>query len=434
MRRGGPDILAHKIRLDHSPKPTDVTGLASRNKGITRLSQTSRCANPSGYLVSVLGVDCMQLSMSILQVPSQVVGVLFMPLMVYLLAARVGTDPALCCAAWMVGSLLLVIPVARLQNAIWRRIMAYRDERLKRLSDLLSSVRLVKMYAWEDACTDAVDRLRRKEMLPIFLINLLDGFIDSLYSASSSVMLIIVFGSLAILDPSRTLDASLSFSVIYIISLNDLLMVILAQFMRIRSMVKTSLVKRATVIVKKQEVTVLGGVKLPPKIKFVLNHQPKFNEEPGMAPSCQIVTEYKLKLRLTSDKEKEFVVAPVALYGVDTRQAIDKNFKQVNLGSLTKVSLGIGRIAKLCSEEEQEESPGESRALHGTGEILLSDCSFVWTKRREGLSDPTLKSVSLEIAPGSLVGLAGFVGSGKSSLLAAILGDMHCVEGTITTS
>lgn len=86
---------------------------------ITRLSQTSRCANPSGYLVSVLGVDCMQLSMSITQMPTEVVGVLVMPLIVYLLAARVGTDPALCCAAWMLGSLLLIIPVARLQNAIW---------------------------------------------------------------------------------------------------------------------------------------------------------------------------------------------------------------------------------------------------------------------------------------------------------------------------
>ncbi|CAN8006437.1 unnamed protein product, partial [Ixodes pacificus] len=242
--------------------------------------------NPSGYLVSVLGVDCMQLSMSITQMPTEVVGVLIMPLLVYLLAARVGTDPALCCAAWMLGSLLLIIPVSRLQNAIWLRIMKNRDERLKRLSDFLSSVRLVKMYAWEDAFMDAVERLRRKEMVPIFLINLLDGFIDSLYSASSSVVMC-----------ERT--------------------------------------------------------------------------------RC---------------------------------------------------------IIHLHESRNTEEKKYYRNSQYFVSEILLSDCSFVWTKRKECLNDPTLKSVSLEIAPGSLVGLAGFVGSGKSSLLAAILGDMHCVEGTITTS
>lgn len=69
-----------------------------------------------------------------------------------------------------------------------RRVLKGRDERLKRMTDLLSSVRLVKMYAWEDAYMEAVNRSRDKEMVPVFLVNLLDGFIDSLYSSSSSVV------------------------------------------------------------------------------------------------------------------------------------------------------------------------------------------------------------------------------------------------------
>ncbi|CAN8006431.1 unnamed protein product [Ixodes pacificus] len=68
------------------------------------------------------------------------------------------------------------------------------------------------------------------------------------------------------------------------------------------------------------------------------------------------------------------------------------------------------------------------------GEIIMEKCTFAWTKRKENLESPTLNSVSLDIAPGSLVGVAGFVGSGKSSLLSAILGDMHCIKGTIRTS
>ncbi|CAN7941052.1 unnamed protein product, partial [Ixodes hexagonus] len=54
-------------------------------------------------------------------------------------------------------------------------------------SDLLSSVRLVKMYAWEDAYQDKLTRARNVEMTPVFWINAVDGIVDSVYSASSSM-------------------------------------------------------------------------------------------------------------------------------------------------------------------------------------------------------------------------------------------------------
>ncbi|KAM7315729.1 connectin-like [Ixodes scapularis] len=69
-----------------------------------------------------------------------------------------------------------------------RKILMGRDQRLKRMVDLLTSVRLVKMCAWEDAYMDSVKRLRETEMTPVFRVNLLDGLIDSLYSGTSSMV------------------------------------------------------------------------------------------------------------------------------------------------------------------------------------------------------------------------------------------------------
>lgn len=40
-------------------------------------------------------------------------------------------------------------------------------------------------------------------------------------------------------------------------------------------------------------------------------------------------------------------------------------------------------------------------------------------------------SLSLDIKPGRLVAVVGAVGSGKSSLISALLGEMHCTEGFI---
>lgn len=48
------------------------------------------------------------------------------------------------------------------------------------------------------------------------------------------------------------------------------------------------------------------------------------------------------------------------------------------------------------------------------------------------MANPTnlhLRNISLEVRPGELIGIVGKVGAGKSSLLAAILGEMERMEG-----
>ncbi|CAN8005312.1 unnamed protein product, partial [Ixodes pacificus] len=167
---------------------------------MTQLSPTARAAVSTGHVLSMLGVDCFQLSMSVYMFPYPVGGLLCMPVLLYLLAQRAGTKVTLCCTAYLLCVFLVSIPATRIQNALWRRQMSARDERLKQTSDLLSSVRLVKMYAWEEAYQEKLLRARDVEMKPLCWVNALDGIIDSVYSASSSVLIIILFGVLATSD------------------------------------------------------------------------------------------------------------------------------------------------------------------------------------------------------------------------------------------
>lgn len=64
--------------------------------------------------------------------------------------------------------------------------------------------------------------------------------------------------------------------------------------------------------------------------------------------------------------------------------------------------------------------------------MLLRNCTFSWTNSQSDNTTPHLRDISLEVRQGQLFGIVGRVGAGKSSMLAAILGEMaqQPVEGS----
>ncbi|KAH9384254.1 hypothetical protein HPB48_026247 [Haemaphysalis longicornis] len=71
------------------------------------------------------------------------------------------------------------------------------------------------------------------------------------------------------------------------------------------------------------------------------------------------------------------------------------------------------------------------------GGVLLDECSFAWTDTRQkssgtlDMEQPALSDVSVDFPPGGLTGVVGLVGSGKSALLEAILGQLRCLQGNV---
>jgi ABC-type bacteriocin/lantibiotic exporter with double-glycine peptidase domain len=59
-------------------------------------------------------------------------------------------------------------------------------------------------------------------------------------------------------------------------------------------------------------------------------------------------------------------------------------------------------------------------------QIIMKKASFKWD---EDDNSPTLSDISLDVKPHKLITIVGKVGSGKSSLLSALLGEMRLIEG-----
>jgi len=63
--------------------------------------------------------------------------------------------------------------------------------------------------------------------------------------------------------------------------------------------------------------------------------------------------------------------------------------------------------------------------------IVIEEGYFTWETDSEMPS--TLRNINLNIEEGSLVAIVGPVGSGKSSLLSAVLGEINKINGRVNT-
>ncbi|XP_017415330.2 ABC transporter C family member 4 isoform X1 [Vigna angularis] len=97
--------------------------------------------------------------------------------------------------------------------------------------------------------------------------------------------------------------------------------------------------------------------------------------------------------------------------------------------SLSQALVSLGRLdGYMSSTELLDDSVEREEGCGGRIAVKVRDGTFSWDDHGQ-LQD--LKNINLEINKGELTAIVGTVGSGKSSLLASILGEMHKISGKI---
>ncbi|KAG3004708.1 hypothetical protein JG687_00012651 [Phytophthora cactorum] len=95
--------------------------------------------------------------------------------------------------------------------------------------------------------------------------------------------------------------------------------------------------------------------------------------------------------------------------------------------AVSEAITSTGRLSDFLVSGEVEEAQHERNLDHEKAIISFTDADFQWV---EDTSTPTLSSITFTLQPGTLTVIVGPVGSGKSSLVNAILGEMHQLRGT----
>ncbi|XP_049528254.1 ATP-binding cassette sub-family C member 6-like [Dermacentor silvarum] len=294
---------------------------------VTCLSAAGVAANPSGFVSTLLIADAWVVTFFQSFFANAGIGLLCIPVVLSTLAHEMGFEPACACLAWLVAVALACTVIEPLLYKRCRALYRFRDERLKKFTDFLLSIRPIKMSALEGVFQDSLLHLRLKEINQAYHVNILEMLLETLFSASSTLMIIIAFGTVAFTNPDATFSPAVVFSCVYMLTIMDNLATGAPHVLRLKS---------------------------------------------SVFRSCRRLISFF--------KEEEY-----------------------------------SRV-----EDQYRRSPNVT-----VGEVTLKDCSFAWAKRDEKVENPALDGISLLIDQGSLVGIVGPVGSGKSSLLSAIVGDMN---------
>uniref|UniRef100_T1K4Y0 ABC-type glutathione-S-conjugate transporter n=1 Tax=Tetranychus urticae TaxID=32264 RepID=T1K4Y0_TETUR len=234
------------------------------------------------------------------------------------------------------------------------KFMKHKDERVKFMNEVLSGIKILKFYAWEESFLDHVNDLRHKELTHLKRLSYLECATSFLWICSPALVSVATFAAYVLIQ-GETLTASKAFVSLFLLQILQAPVTMLPDLL--------SMYIRASVSVR--------------RINKFLNRD-------------------------------------------DLDQYVTRN------DEIDAISIDSAYFKWNKKTEENEETKSKTTRKPEIGEDEPKDvCTNLLN------DEPALKNINMSVKTGSFVAIIGSVGSGKSSLLSAILGEMEKVKGRI---
>ncbi|CAE6373370.1 unnamed protein product [Rhizoctonia solani] len=361
-----------------------------------RLSGRSRAKHSTGQITTMISTDCVRLDEAIGYFHIIWTGPLEIIIGIALLIHNLGYSALVGLGVLIIGIPVQAIIIFRMVKIRYATVQL-TDKRVRLLQEILQGIRLLILFGWQGYYNEKVLGLRKKELLRIRKM--------SLYHATAISLITFI----------PILAATLSF-ITYALSGHDLNAAVVFSSLQLFNIIRMPLLL-----------------------------------VPLVAGSCAdaYVALGRISKFLTSEElQDEFEVQPGNKYAVDVRGTFTwergggpqdpdlKNGKKVDGVAETEVSKTDKEAAAKKKAEDKTKKSKEKEKKKREKERLA--------KKRQGI-DPNdssdeeshgpepfrLVDVDLQISHGAFVGIVGKIGSGKSSLLQAIAGEMRRVSGKV---
>ncbi|XP_054856398.1 ATP-binding cassette sub-family C member 12-like isoform X2 [Eublepharis macularius] len=262
---------------------------------------------------------------------------------------------------------ILFIPLQMLMaklTAVFRRgAILVTDQRVRIMNEILTCIKLIKMYAWEMSFAKTVRGIRKAERKILEKAGYVQSVNSGLAPIVSTLAIVMTFAFHTLLK--QELVASVAFSVIAMLNVMRFSIAILPFSVKAAAEANVSLKRLKKILL----------AKVPPPYVTNLN-----------------------------DSENAFV--------------------------LENATLSWG------SPSERTATSGEATIANGNSahkglQPVLSHSQISIQPAKEKNDGMALRKIHFAVKKGQVLGICGNVGSGKSSIIAAILGQMHLHQGTV---
>ncbi|XP_051689838.2 ATP-binding cassette sub-family C member 12 isoform X2 [Oryctolagus cuniculus] len=270
---------------------------------------------------------------------------------------------------------VIFIPIqmfmAKLNSAFRRSAISVTDKRVQTMNEFLTCIKLIKMYAWEKSFTNTIRDIRKRERKLLEKAGFVQSGNSALAPIASTIAIVLTFTSHILLR--RKLTAPVAFSVIAMFNVMKFSIAILPFSVKAVAEANVSLRRMKKILIAKSPPSYITQPEDPDTVLLLAN------------------------ATLTWDQEDSWKSDP------KKAQSQKRHFRQ-----------------EQRPEACQEWSPS-AQALSGSEE-------------QSGSPKSVLHNISFVLRKGQVLGICGNVGSGKSSLIAALLGQMQLQKGIVAVN
>ncbi|POM78114.1 Canalicular multispecific organic anion transporter [Phytophthora palmivora] len=351
-----------------------------------KLSNASRQEYTTGEVLTLMSVDAERVFTATLQSPWHVMGPLAFMVSIVMIGVLLDAYSALAGAAVLVIVMWISVKQGDRIAHLQRRLLEVIEKRVKVTSEALQGIRVMKFYAWEDSLAQRVEKLRAREI----------GFLRKFHSFQvvNTVMLF--------LTPTFLSGVTLG---VYVLLYSTIDIIEAFTLIAMVNVCRTALFQ------------------LPQAISSFCKAKISLSRIDNFLASDEFVTDYPLLAAATASEDMTVNSSLVPLISnkhIDDTGSIEPgrislrntNFRWFGTTNIHDVVV----VVPPASSEERFHSQANDADL---------------TTKSSGVEEFLLKIVNLEVGRGSLVMIVGKVGSGKSSLVNAILGEMPCTSGVL---
>ncbi|KAL4852933.1 Multidrug resistance-associated protein 1 [Chlorella vulgaris] len=361
----------------------------------------------------------------------------------YPFAAQLVTGPAMLLTAvvllWFqikwatfigLGILLITTPIT---SIFMKKIVGYRremlkhtDQRVKLMNQLLVGIRVLKMYAWESAQEAAVLEVRRKELGELRKAIPLRVGMQSLLFAAPTLAMVVCFAVYGSVDPEGFTPAAIFTSIaLFGLMRFPLIFLPFALIQLSNALVSMRRLSSYFLLEERQdEVQLLEG----PGLEIVDGSFVWTEPPPKQEPPAKKARGRAFGRRRASQKALADSAAAAAAASKQAPASGDE--VAVKLAGMSEA--GAGADADELSDSARDSG---SPVASGASTPPLSGPGKAEAEADVGaaLHNPNwrMEGINVRVNKGELVCVVGRVGSGKSSLVQALLGEMERCSGRV---